>query len=257
MGQTLRRRTSRLALFLVTMTVALATPSLALGDQTTSAPLAPSPEDAPPPAPTFPWAALAGDAATDERLQASSVPPATDWVAPLTLGAVLATAGVLATQRVLARRRDGVEAPLVFVEAEPEQADEPLPAGLPGILHLGQDAVDRGAYGEALGWFDCAVRLDPEASQVHLCRGLCLSELDRVDEALTAYATAIAIDPADGLARFHLAKAHGSLGHERDAIEALAPLVKAMPELAQAAYDDPCFSRLRDHPSFLGLVGRL
>lgn len=168
---------------------------------------------------------------------------------------VLAPLGVMSGVAAARFRRRALTAQ-ASQDAPPQPIEASAP-GLPTILRLGQEAVDAGDYARALTWFDTALQLDPQAAQVHLCRGLCLAKLERADEAASAFEAAAGIDPADTVAAFHLARAHGVLGSERDALRALEPLLEAVPGLAEQVWEDPAFERLHDHPRFLQLTGRL
>ena len=69
--------------------------------------------------------------------------------------------------------------------------------GLPDLLEQASRHFERGRYEEALACAREASRLDQGSVAAHHFRGAALAELGEIDEARTAYARALALDPDD------------------------------------------------------------
>lgn len=132
-----------------------------------------------------------------------------------------------------------------------------LPAGLGGILRLGQRAVDQGEYEDAAIWFRTALDVRPDLPVAHLCLGLCRAEIEGPEAALESLDQAIELDPTNAMARYCRAQALAKNGHTSQAMDALAPLIVGTEAMADAVLSDPAFTELRDHPRLLALLGRL
>lgn len=158
---------------------------------------------------------------------------------------------------------------VVLVGARP-LAPKPIPRAAPSVrlhvasaedvgslLRAGEAAVKAGRHEEAVAWFTQAIAMDPTLHVAHFCRGVCLASLGRHAEARDAFRKAHRLDPAEGAYRLELARASARTGCGPEAMEALAPLLAALPELAQDVAEDEAFAGLRDHPRFLALVGLL
>ncbi|MBS2024639.1 MAG: tetratricopeptide repeat protein [Deltaproteobacteria bacterium] len=68
---------------------------------------------------------------------------------------------------------------------------------VPDLLEKAAQKFEQGRYDESLECAREASRLDPQSLAAHHVRGAALSELGEVDEARTAYARALALDPDD------------------------------------------------------------
>lgn len=130
-------------------------------------------------------------------------------------------------------------------------------AGVPGILELGKAAAGRAAYDEAIRWFETATAVQPRLPVAHTCLGMCLMGLERYEEAAESFLMSLELDPDDGAVRYHLAKALVRQGHLGEAMDALTPLLRQLPEVRDAARQEPAFAELRDHPRFLDLLDDL
>ena len=96
----------------------------------------------------------------------------------------------------------------------PEQADEAMScfrrtiAGLPGHaaahLQLGLAFWNRGDPAPAIALAERATRLDPKLPAAHGVLGTMLRTVGRIDEAIAILREAVAIDPDDATACFHL-----------------------------------------------------
>ena len=209
------------------------------------------------------------------------------WTLPAAIGLAIGVGIGLALVRYNARSEEGpgnedAGEPVIFQELSPRstppeeaaQRGAPVTGGqracqvapaaeagsspsLPDMLRRGQQAVDEERYEDAIGWFDRVIAQHEQAPAPHFCRALCLTELDRHDEALTGFQRAQALDPTDPLARFHHARTLARLGESQQAISTLAPMAMDLEELATTILEDPAFACLHDHPRLLALLGKL
>lgn len=188
---------------------------------------------------------------------ASLAPPSSllPWALP-----VLAAGGLAAlVHRSL--RRVGTEEPSGRRESDAEGEREarrlegwPPRAGISGVLALGRNAADRGDYEEAIRWFETAIAVKPQLAVAHTCLGLCLTGLERDDEALESFRAAVDLDPEDALPRYQLARALARLRRMEEVLDVLGPVLEDVPDLRDAARLDPSFRDLRDHPRFLAIL---
>ncbi|GEM_PF-3169285 len=183
-------------------------------------------------------------AATQAPIPAGASP----WLAAL-LGVVAVGAVFAVGARPLGVPRVPKAAPKVHLNL--------VPIDVPSLLRAAQTAVKEGKLAEALAWLDTALVLDPRLHVAHFCRGVCLSGLDRHAEARAALARAVELEPTEGAYRFELARSCARVGESAEAMAQLAPILAALPELAQDVSEDDAFAGLKDHPQFLALVGLL
>jgi len=171
------------------------------------------------------------------------------WSALLWSLPILGVGGVGAV--LLMRRREGTPGmPL-------ETMTPVLSTDLAGILRNGRSAVARDALDEAIAWFDAALRVAPKLAVAHFCKGVCLAANGRTAEAFGALDAAVRHAPEDASYRIHYARAALSLGKNKEALDALAFVARAMPDLGPAMLDDAALAGLRDHPRFLMMCGAL
>ena len=103
-----------------------------------------------------------------------------------------------------AKQLDAEGALRAALKPQPQQPVAPcLPSfgnrdpGLPDLLEQASRHFERGRYEEALACAREASRLDQGSVASHHFRGAALAELGEIDEARTAYARALALDPDD------------------------------------------------------------
>lgn len=147
-------------------------------------------------------------------------------------------------------------------EPQPEPEAAPVEFGLPtpgvtGVLTLGHQALERGEIEAAAGWFRTATRLDPAKQVAHFCLGLCLEDLDRLDEAEASLFRAHEMRPGDVEATYALAGVLARQGRTRRALGLLEGLIEDMPGLAERLQEDEAWATMRDHPRLLALTGEL
>lgn len=181
---------------------------------------------------------------------ASSPLLALRWIGSLVglvaIGAVLSRARLVAPPAPLPSA-DAHKPTLVFAAADDPQA----------LLVAAKQAVDQNRIDEAVLWFDQALRLAPDLSVAHFCRGVCLVGLERHEEAYASLKRAYDLDPAEGAHRLELARACGRTGRASEAMSVLGPLLAALPSLIHEVRDDPAFACLADHPRWLVMTGSL
>jgi len=219
-----------------------ALPAAAHAEASVVAPVSPT-RGPPEKDPVAPWLAPG-----DVTLESVALPMPTGapaWALPLlgflALGAVFVV-GAKPHRFPLAQSEPGVEVSLGDARS---------------LLRLAQAEVARGRFDAALARFDQAIAQDGRIAVAHFCRALCLAQLARHDEALHAMREARRLDPNEGAFILEHARCAARAGESGEAMDALAPLLAAMPELGEEIGQDAAFAGLFDHPRFLILVGRL
>ena len=124
-------------------------------------------------------------------------------------------------------------------------------------LRHGHAAIERDDLAEALAWFDHPSRAQPRLAIAHFCRGIALGGLGRTPEAHDALAEAVEHAPHEWSYRVHYARFAVALGKTTEAMDALGPVARALPEMHEPMLEDPQLAALRDHPRFLAMLGRL
>lgn len=140
-------------------------------------------------------------------------------------------------------------------DGEPFLAEGP-PGGVEGVLRVAQAYLDRGDYEPAAEWFATASELAPKRPTPHFCRAVCFEELDRLDDAMAAYAAAREAG-AGATPIYRQARLIARDGRPREALTPLRRALDEEPALIEDAAGDEAFDALRDHPRFLALVGKL
>lgn len=168
------------------------------------------------------------------------------WAVPL-LGLVGVGAVVMTMRRPETMTREATQPPVLNLAS----------ADARSLLEAGKAATARGALAEAVAWFTQATRLEPSIHVAHYCRGLCLSALGQHEEAYAACLRALDLDANDGAYLLAFARASARTARPQEAMDALGPLLHAMPTLAEDIIKDDAFAALGDHPRFLAMTGRL
>jgi tetratricopeptide (TPR) repeat protein len=123
-------------------------------------------------------------------------------------------------------------------------------------LEAAREHLAAGDHERALVAFDEALARAPRIALAHLGRAVCLFALARDDEGLVALDAALSVGE-DGEALLAVARACAGMGRDGLAMDLLALALGAFPDAAPSVAKDPGFTRLRDHPRFLQLVGLL
>lgn len=138
-----------------------------------------------------------------------------------------------------------VAKPLVVpAEARPQPQPPPAPCveiagggepSLPDLLEQAGREFEKGRYEDALECAREAARTDPTSVAAHHFRGAALAELGRIEEARTAYARALALDPDDPEVLRSVADLHVRRLGSRDDLElALQYVKRAMPRASRS-----------------------
>jgi Flp pilus assembly protein TadD len=118
--------------------------------------------------------------------------------------------------------RSGAKA--LLLQILEQRPDDPPAYTLLGILEF-----RGGKCTAALEHFAKAAPVLAHQPEALTADGTCLTEMHRDEEAATAFAQALALDPNRGEARYNLALAQWDAHHPADAWTALEPLVKKTP----------------------------
>ncbi|MEO0606272.1 MAG: tetratricopeptide repeat protein, partial [Myxococcota bacterium] len=114
--------------------------------------------------------------------------------------------------------------PTTMAAASPGPSEVAFVEVLAAIVHVRAGAPDR-----ALEACDRALAQDPRLAEVHFQRGQCLEALARYPEAVPAYREATRLEPADGAARYALAKLLLRGGQTDSGVEELTELGRQFP----------------------------
>src|SRR5689334_700409 len=108
---------------------------------------------------------------------------------------------------------------------------------LPDLLEQAGREFEKGRYEDALECAREATRTDPTSVAAHHFRGAALAELGHVEEARTAYARALALDPDDPEVLRSAADLHVRRLGSRDDLELALQYVKRATPRAQRSHD--------------------
>jgi Flp pilus assembly protein TadD/predicted Zn-dependent protease with MMP-like domain len=160
------------------------------------------------------------------RKQAAAVPPAVPSAPQqklATVGGPSASTAKPLDDRASEARPQAPPAPCM----EMASGREP---GLPDVLEQASRDFEKGRYENALECAREATRLDGTSVAAHHFRGAALAELGHIEEARTAYARALALDPDDPEVLRSAADLHVRRLGSRDDLElALAYVRRAVP----------------------------
>lgn len=135
-------------------------------------------------------------------------------------------------------------------EAPEDAGDEQNAArdhpGPEGVMLLGNRALQAGEPEVAEGWFATALELDEDLAIAALCRGLCRVEMGQPGRARASLSRAVDLEPSDGTARYHLARAQALDGATTEAVRTLEPLVRMRPDVIGEVHDDGAFADVRE-----------
>jgi protein O-GlcNAc transferase len=98
--------------------------------------------------------------------------------------------------------------------------------------NLGSVFLELNRVGDALDYFELAIKTNPTASDAHFNRGVVLQDIERLPEAIESYLAASAIDPHHAGALSNLASAYHAQGNHKAAAQAYetAIIVAADPD---------------------------
>ncbi|MFH0799581.1 MAG: tetratricopeptide repeat protein [Pseudomonadota bacterium] len=94
-----------------------------------------------------------------------------------------------------------------------------------------------GRLDEALAAYDSALAINSNDAEVHLNRGNVLDDLGQLDEALAAYDRALAIDPKDASAHYNRGYVLDDLGRFKKALAAYDRAIAINPKHAKAHFN--------------------
>jgi Flp pilus assembly protein TadD len=115
---------------------------------------------------------------------------------------------------------------------------------LPDLLEQAGREFEKGRYEDALECAREATRTDPTSVAAHHFRGAALAELGHVEEARTAYARALALDPDDPEVLRSAADLHVRRLGSRDDLELALQYVKRATPRAQRSHDKSLLKEL-------------
>ena len=121
------------------------------------------------------------------------------------------------------------EARRLYLKILNQEPNHPIAPHMLGLMALAQ-----GENLDAIKYFEQAVVANANNGDAHGNRGLALSALERLDEAVNAFQAAIAIDPADDVSLFNLGLTCSDLGRLGDAQMAYEQVLSINPSHVKA-----------------------
>jgi tetratricopeptide (TPR) repeat protein len=118
--------------------------------------------------------------------------------------------------------QDGAGALLLKILAQ--RPEDPTSHALLGVL-----AYRKKNCGDAIGHFRKAATVIAGQPEVLSEYGLCLASSGRIEDAIAAFAQALALEPAKPETRYNLALAQWDAHHAEDALKTLQPLIDSAP----------------------------
>jgi tetratricopeptide (TPR) repeat protein len=97
------------------------------------------------------------------------------------------------------------------------------------FIEQATQSIQSGQFGGALQLLDQALALDPQEADIHLLRGICLSQTGQPAAATEAFQRAIALDPNSAKARYNLAVHQYAQGQKREALQSAQDAVAIDP----------------------------
>jgi len=95
-------------------------------------------------------------------------------------------------------------------------------------------SLQNSQFQQALDLVDQAIAIEPGASDSHVLRGICLSQLGQPDAATDAFRKAIMLSPYNAKAYYNLAVHYNALGNKKEAAELAREAVGVDPRHAAA-----------------------
>src|ERR1019366_2201872 len=95
-------------------------------------------------------------------------------------------------------------------------------------------SLQNSQFQQALELVDQAIAIEPGASDSHVLRGICLSQLGQPDAATEAFRKAIMLSPYNAKAYYNLAVHQNALGNKKEACELAREAVGVDPRHAAA-----------------------
>lgn len=147
-----------------------------------------------------------------------------------------------------------------MIQTAPPTVAGPSPAPVPDPAHeclmQAHAALSSGRADVALGWFRNAAALD-SSSMPRLGAAICLMELGREDEAARELESAYDASEKPGEVDVQLARIFHLGGQRQAAFVSLGIAIAQDPTWVAVVKDDRAFGDLRDHPSFLQVLGEI
>jgi Flp pilus assembly protein TadD len=156
--------------------------------------------------------------------------------------------------QVLPKKEAGEDPRLALQDAVMRRRLEKYPADFLAHYNLGALSQLRGRMNEAIGWYEQALRVEPQNGSARNSLAVALLAENRVDDAVAQLREALRVDPANGNARYNLARALTARGDLDAAAAEYQAFLKQTPDdgaaqkelasvlLAEHRYDDALVS---------------
>lgn len=115
-------------------------------------------------------------------------------------------------------------------------------------------AVDLQKIDEAVTAYRAVVALMPDRSDARKRLGNVLMRSAKNAEAVTEFLIVLEKDGKDVAVRYNLARCQAFLGKEKEALETLVLCIEQRPSYAQTAKGDPAFAKFRESPAFKKMI---
>jgi len=156
--------------------------------------------------------------------------------------------------QVLPKKEAGDDPRLALQDAVMRRRLEKYPADFLAHYNLGALCQLRGRTEEAIGWYEQALRVEPQNGSARNSLAVALLEENRIDDAVAQLREALRVDPANRNARYNLARALTARGDLDAAAGEYRAFLKQTPDdgaaqkelasvlLAEHRYDDALVS---------------
>lgn len=124
------------------------------------------------------------------------------------------------------------------------------------LYNAGRKLLQNKRYAEAAAKFEQAIQRRPDAVGSYISLGNCYLRLGQNERAFSAFQSAVKNDPSYGPSHYNLAAYYALTGQDARAIASLSTALKLDSAIRSIVRSDPDFSRLRNSPEYIRLIGR-
>lgn len=116
------------------------------------------------------------------------------------------------------------------------------------LLNLGYDSYDKGAYQEAIDYFDQAEEIEGDNAELYYLRGICKSMIDDNKAAVQDFDKAVKINPEFAEAYFERGYSYFMLNEAEKAIQSYSEAIRIDPDYGEAYQNRGAVKCMIDDP---------